>query len=72
MIDDATEFDRRALLGALAGLGGSTLAGCAALQPDPDADTTEVEADTARELAERFAPTLYFDEYEEWYPTDPR
>ena len=72
MTDDDTEFDRRAVLGALAGAGGATLAGCAALQPDPDAETTDVDGDTARELAERFAPTLYFDTYEKWYPTDPR
>ena len=71
VIDDDTEFDRRAVLGALASLGSAALAGCSAFDPDPDAETTEIEEDTARELAERFAPTLYFDEYEKWYPTDP-
>jgi hypothetical protein len=37
-----------------------------------DAPTTGVADDRARELAERFAPDLYYDEYEEWYVTDPR
>lgn len=73
MTDDGDAgFDRRTLLGAVAGLGGGALAGCSALSPDPEAETTAVDPETARELAERFAPTLYFDAYEEWYPTDPQ
>ena len=71
MIDDVTEFDRRTVLGALAGLGNAAIAGCIGSPADSDADTTEIDEETARELAERFAPTLYFDEYEQWYPTDP-
>ena len=31
-----------------------------------------MDDDRARELAERFAPTLYFDVHEPWFPTDPR
>jgi hypothetical protein len=34
--------------------------------------TTTPDAATARRLAERFAPTLYFDAAERWFPTDPR
>jgi hypothetical protein len=77
---------RRSLLGALAGAGTASLAGCPA--PDGDAgapadgtatdgpagdDTpTTPDDDDARRLAERFAPTLYFDAAERWFPTDPR
>jgi hypothetical protein len=65
-------FDRRTVLGALAGAGAASLAGCSLFQSGSDADTTPVPADEARELAVRFAPTLYFDRDEEWFPTDPR
>ncbi|MFD1570578.1 hypothetical protein [Halorubrum laminariae] len=37
-----------------------------------DSDTVAMDADTLDELAARFAPTLYFDAAESWYPTDPR
>jgi hypothetical protein len=73
---------RRALLGGLAGAGTATLAGCAGLfsddegtgteTPTPSPTSTPVEADRARRLAERFAPVLYFDAGERWFPTDPR
>ena len=73
--------DRRTVLGSLAIAGVGSLAGCSALQngsgdgPDATEDddrTTAIEGEFARELATRFAPALYFDEYEQWFPTDPR
>ena len=70
--DDRLQIDRRTMLGALAGAGSAAVAGCSALGPADDGATSELEAGRARELAERFAPTLYFDKYEKWFPTDPR
>ncbi|KAB1198140.1 MULTISPECIES: hypothetical protein [Haloferax] len=64
--------DRRTVLSALATAGVGSLAGCSAVQSSDDDDTTGVEDEFARELAAQFAPTLYFDEYEPWFPTDPR
>jgi len=64
--------DRRTVLGAVAGASATALAGCGAFERGADATTTAVPADRARELAERFAPTLYFDAAERWFPTDPR
>ncbi|UWG48058.1 Uncharacterized protein HSRCO_1781 [Halanaeroarchaeum sp. HSR-CO] len=52
--------------------GGTALAGCSTFARDDDGDTSTVDGDRARDLAERFAPTLYFDEEEKWFPTDPR
>ena len=71
-MDNADQVDRRSLLGALAGAGAATLAGCSALESESDSEATAVDDDFARELATRFAPTLYFDEHEPWFPTDPR
>mgnify|MGYP006272463661 FL=1 len=65
-------LSRRRLLGTLAGASTAGLAGCGATEPDDDGDTTPVPDDEAQPLAERFAPTLYFDRYERWFPTDPR
>ncbi|SFR90240.1 hypothetical protein SAMN05216559_0770 [Halomicrobium zhouii] len=65
-------LDRRTLLGALAAAGATSLAGCSALQAESDSEATAADDDLARELATRFAPTLYFDEHEPWFPTDPR
>jgi len=65
-------LDRRAFLATAAGAASGALAGCGALSPGEDATTTPVEGDRASELAERFAPTLYFDAAERWFPTDPR
>ncbi|MGM0399539.1 MAG: hypothetical protein ACQEQY_11205 [Halobacteriota archaeon] len=66
-------IDRRGYLASLVGLAGVTsLAGCSAISRDDDEDTSTVDAERARELAEQFAPTLYFDEHEKWFPTDPR
>ena len=70
--DDRPAVGRRTVLGALTGVGSAALAGCSALDPADDDSTSELDAAQARELAERFAPTLYFDEYEKWFPTDPR
>ncbi len=65
-------LDRRTLLGGIAGGAGAALAGCSFLDAEDDAATTDVDAERARALAEQFAPTLYFDRDEEWFPTDPR
>ncbi|MEF8840273.1 MAG: hypothetical protein V5A62_01420 [Haloarculaceae archaeon] len=73
-------MDRRAVLAALAGGGAASLAGCSSFvgggndgNDGSGNDTAaEVAEDEARDLAERFAPTLYFDEAERWFPTDPR
>ncbi|MGM0448250.1 MAG: hypothetical protein ACQERM_08370 [Methanobacteriota archaeon] len=67
----AKRVDRRTILGALAGAGSAAVAGCSGSGPD-DAATTDLEADRLDELAARFAPTLYFDSAEPWFPTDPR
>ncbi|WP_241981526.1 hypothetical protein [Halorubrum sp. GN11_10-6_MGM] len=66
-----TRVDRRTVLGALAGAGSAAVAGCSGSEPD-DAATTGLDADRLDELAARFAPTLYFDAAEPWFPTDPR
>lgn len=39
---------------------------------ESDTETAQLDEDAARALAERFAPTLYFDSREPWFPTDPR
>jgi hypothetical protein len=69
---DELAVDRRTVLGAVAGAGAAALAGCGAFQRGTDAGTTAVPDDRARDLAERLAPTLYFDAAERWFPTDPR
>ncbi|WP_434523031.1 hypothetical protein [Halorubrum sp. AS12] len=63
--------DRRTVLGALAGAGSAGVAGCSGSEPD-DAATAALDPDRLDELAARFAPTLYFDAEEPWFPTDPR
>ncbi len=69
----STGMDRRAYLASLAALSGATsLAGCSFFERESDADTRDLPEERARELAEAFAPTLYFDEHERWFPTDPR
>ena len=67
-----TTLDRRTLLGAVAGLGTASLAGCSALEREADVGTSGMDEGRVRDLAERFAPTLYFDVHEPWFPTDPR
>jgi len=73
---------RRDLLRAVAGAGAASLAGCSVLGGSGDGNgngdgadapaATPAGEDRARELAERFAPRLYFDSAELWFPTDPR
>ena len=72
MSSDTPSVDRRTVLASLGALGTASLAGCTAFEPGDDSGTTEVGDEQARSLAEQFAPTLYFDEYEQWFPTDPR
>jgi hypothetical protein len=64
--------DRRTVLGGIATGAASALAGCSLLEADDDSATQTVDEERARELAERFAPTIYFDEHEQWFPTDPQ
>ncbi|MFB6252421.1 MAG: hypothetical protein ABEI27_12190 [Halobellus sp.] len=71
MIDDS-RLSRRALLAALGSVGTASVAGCSFTQRERDGETTAAGESLARELAERFAPTLYFDAAESWFPTDPR
>jgi len=73
-VTDDTEFDvdRRTVLGTLASIGGTALAGCSAFERERDGQTSQVDDQMARELATRFAPTLYFDANEPWFPTDPQ
>jgi len=72
-LDSDAPIRRRHFLASLGTLAGtSALAGCGALDAGEDASTTNLSAEAARSLAERFAPTLYFDEAEPWLPTDPR
>jgi len=68
---EAPSVARRTLLASLGALGTAAVAGCTGLS-GADAETTDLTEEQARSLAERFAPTLYFDEYEKWFPTDPR
>ena len=68
---DRRTVGRRTVLGALAGAGSAAVAGCSGSEPD-DAATIDFEQERLDELAARFAPTLYFDSAEPWFPTDPR
>ncbi|ELZ15217.1 hypothetical protein C477_18565 [Haloterrigena salina JCM 13891] len=70
--ETATGVDRRTVLGALAGASGVAVAGCSALTRERDGQTSRLDDETAKELAREFAPTLYFDVHEPWFPTDPR
>jgi hypothetical protein len=64
--------DRRTVLSGVASGAVASLAGCSLLESGDDAEVTSVDGERARTLAENFAPTLYFDEHERWFPTDPR
>lgn len=72
MDDQLPALDRRTVLSGLAGIGTTAIAGCGAFSAGDDADTNEMDDTRVRELAERFAPILYFDVNEPWLPTDPR
>lgn len=63
---------RRELLAGIAGGATSTLAGCGFFERNADNQAAAIDSERARSLAERFAPTIYFDEFEQWFPTDPR
>ena len=69
---DLPRVRRRTLLRALGATGAASLAGCAGQDETTDAPATEVTDGEAARLAERFAPTVYFDADERWFPTDPR
>ncbi|WP_418284037.1 hypothetical protein [Halorubrum sp. DTA46] len=64
-------INRRTVLSAVAGAGSVAVAGCSGSDPD-DAETLSMDGETLDDLAARFAPTLYFDAAEPWFPTDPR
>ena len=68
---DNSPVDRRTVLAAVGSAGATALAGCTVFSSGDDAETTELSDERARELAEQFAPTLYFDANEKWFPTDP-
>ncbi len=65
-------MNRRKLLAGVAGGGVAALAGCSFFDRGDDGETNEVEGERAQSLAEEFAPALYFDTNEKWFPTDPR
>jgi hypothetical protein len=79
-------IDRRTALGTLGSAAATALAGCGLFERGEDApttgvgdtpgaddgSTTGVDEEEARDLAARFAPTIYFDTAERWFPTDPR
>ena len=69
--DRALDVSRRAVLAGAGSLGAASVAGCLGSSPS-DGETTTADEERARELAVRFAPTLYFDAFEPWLPTDPR
>ena len=70
--EESPSVGRRTLLGAVAGVGAASLAGCSAVEREEDGGTTGMDDERVRELAVRFAPALYFDVHEPWFPTDPR
>ena len=86
MTDRTDGVARRSVLGSLAGAGTVVVSGCAGDPAErtatgdpsdetggsPESETVPMDADTLDEFAARFAPTLYFDAAEPWFPTDPR
>jgi hypothetical protein len=72
---DPRGWTRRQLLAALGagglGLGGAAVGGRMLTDPE-DAETSSVDEEESRALAEQFAPEVYFDRYEKWFMTDPR
>ena len=71
-MSESERLSRRAVLQTVAGAGLASVAGCSALEGGSDDAASTVEGERAEELARRFAPTLYFDQAEPWFPTDPR
>ncbi len=70
---DGPPIDRRTFLASAGSLAGaSAVSGCSFFQREADSETTTLPEDRARDLAAQFAPTLYFDTAEQWFPTDPR
>jgi hypothetical protein len=69
--DPGLAVDRRTLLSVVGTGAAASLAGCSLLEGEEDAPVAPVEGERAFELAEEFAPRLYFDEHEQWLPTDP-
>ena len=65
-------FSRRTVLAGAASAAASSVAGCSLLDAEDDDAASAIDGDRAVALAEQFAPTLYFDENEQWFPTDPR
>ncbi|MFC7238449.1 hypothetical protein ACFQS4_09490 [Saliphagus sp. GCM10025317] len=70
--DTDLPIDRRTVLGTVASGAAALLAGCSLLERSADNATSNLDDERARSLAERFAPTMYFDRQEQWFPTDPR
>ncbi|WP_407040397.1 hypothetical protein [Halovalidus salilacus] len=70
--DSALSIDRRTVLETVATGAAASLAGCSLLERSGDGATSNLDDERARSLAERFAPTVYFDRHEQWFPTDPR
>jgi hypothetical protein len=67
------DIGRRKLLAAIAGGAAGGMAGCAGiLGGDPQSTAEPVADEEARRLAEAYAPDIYFDSRETWFPTDPR
>ncbi|WP_324664245.1 hypothetical protein [Haloarcula sediminis] len=60
------------MLGTLTTAGTASLAGCPVFSSGQDGTPTTLDAERSRRLATQFAPTVYFDENEPWFPTDPR
>ncbi|WP_340098898.1 hypothetical protein [Salinibaculum salinum] len=72
---DVRDLSRRDLMKLAAGAGAIGVSGAVGwelLQSGPDAATETLPPDETRELAELYAPEVYFDSHEKWYPTDPR
>ncbi|WP_136717329.1 hypothetical protein [Halorientalis salina] len=72
---DRADLDRRDYLKLAGGAGAVGAAGCfglAMLGREDDASTEQLTGEEAETMAQRYAPILYFDENEQWFPTDPR
>ena len=70
--ENVTAIDRRIYLASVAGVATAAFAGCWLLEAGEDSPTRTLGDEEARALAERFAPSFYFDKYEKWFPTDPQ